>query len=228
VRADGDPLAPPRRYVDSGSPEWQAFLHDTQMALAAQQVEDIAFAREAGTLVVEGPWNDAPAIEVAYVGIAAGQRVPLKQVARSWRYEPAVIEIGGRPVRTIVQKPIAIRIELVGDVSGAIIRRPYGNSPVQSTGLIDGKDFYFRSRGEHWSMGVGGDDPVVKPEWHYEEPYGVWPEAGRITEDEAYSFIVKAVVLYRLGTPTMTKKTVDAGTASIMMAIGAHNDIDQK
>lgn len=225
--ADDNPLAPPRRYVDFGSPEGQAFLRDSQMALAAQQAEDIAFAREAGTLVVEGPWNDAPAIEVAYVGIAAGRRVPLKQVARSWRYEPAVVEVGDGPVRIIVQNPIAIRIELVGNVRGAMIRRPYGNAPVQSTGLIDGKDFYFRSRGEHWSMGVGGDDPVIKPEWYYEEPYGVWPSAGSITEDEAYAFIVKAVALYRSSTPTMTKKTVDAGTASIMTAIGARNDTDQ-
>ena len=72
-----------------------------------------------------------------------------------------------------------------------------GNCPVQAEGTIDGRPFYFRSRGEHWSMSIGGDDVVYDPEWHYEEEYGPWPDAGWISDDQAMAFIEKAAGLYR-------------------------------
>ena len=46
-----------------------------------------------------------------------------------------------------------------------------GNCPVQAEGTVDGKPFYFRARGEHWRMGIGGD-PVGDPEWSREEKWG--------------------------------------------------------
>ena len=68
-----------------------------------------------------------------------------------------------------------------------------GNCPVQAEGTIDGKPFYFRSRGEHWSMSIGGEDVVSNPEWRHEEEYGDGPfEAGWITEDEAREFMEKS------------------------------------
>lgn len=45
-----------------------------------------------------------------------------------------------------------------------------GNCPVQSEGTVDGKPFYFRARGEHWSMGIGGE-PVGEPEWYREREW---------------------------------------------------------
>jgi hypothetical protein len=71
-----------------------------------------------------------------------------------------------------------------------------GNCPVQAEGTVDGKPFYFRARGEHWSMGIGGE-PVGAPEWEYEEAYGEWPAAGWMSTDEARAFIAQAVELYR-------------------------------
>lgn len=78
-----------------------------------------------------------------------------------------------------------------------------GNCPVQAEGTIDGKRFYFRARGDSWSLEVhptsgGGylewpDDPEV---WRYEEDYGVWPDAGWMEESEARGFIDKAAALY--------------------------------
>jgi hypothetical protein len=70
-----------------------------------------------------------------------------------------------------------------------------GNCPVQGEGTIDGQEFYFRARGEHWSIGIGGD-PVGEPEWYYEEGYGSWPDAGWMPEDEARAFIMAAAGRY--------------------------------
>jgi hypothetical protein len=72
----------------------------------------------------------------------------------------------------------------------------YGNCPVQAEGHFGGERFYFRSRGARWSMNIGGRDVVGNPDWRYEEPYGEFPDAGYITEDQARDFINKAILLY--------------------------------
>ena len=78
-----------------------------------------------------------------------------------------------------------VKIDLIG-----------GNCPVQAEGTVDGKPFYFRARGEHWSMGIGGD-PVMNPEWEHHEEYGAVPfAAGWMELDEARAFIDKAVAIY--------------------------------
>lgn len=52
-----------------------------------------------------------------------------------------------------------------------------GNCPVQGEGTINGVPFYFRARGEHWSMSIG-EDPVgisvyeYKKGWYKSEPWG--------------------------------------------------------
>lgn len=77
-----------------------------------------------------------------------------------------------------------------------IIESLGGYCPVQAEGTVNGKPFYFRSRGDQWAMNIGGDDIILEPGWRYEEDYGVWPEAGWITLDEARSFIQKAAEMY--------------------------------
>jgi hypothetical protein len=73
-----------------------------------------------------------------------------------------------------------------------------GNCPVQAEGTVDGKEFYFRARGEAWSMQIGGQDVVGNPEWSYGEDYGDEPfAAGWMSEEEARAFIDKAIGLYR-------------------------------
>jgi hypothetical protein len=99
-----------------------------------------------------------------------------------------------------------------------------GMCPVQAEGTIEGKPFYFRSRGAHWSLEVGepstrifyaltglieelegapaADDEAEagaaenEPIWRYEEAYGVWPDAGYITDEEARTFITKGAQIY--------------------------------
>ena len=71
-----------------------------------------------------------------------------------------------------------------------------GNCPVQAEGHIGGKTkFYFRARGEHWTLGIGRE-PVDSPDWEYGEDYGTWPDAGWMTVDEARAFIDKAIKIY--------------------------------
>jgi hypothetical protein len=71
-----------------------------------------------------------------------------------------------------------------------------GNCPVQAFGTVNGKPFYFRARGEHWSMSIGGVDCIGAPEWHYEEPFGTWPEAGWMSEEQAEQFLRAAAERY--------------------------------
>lgn len=73
-----------------------------------------------------------------------------------------------------------------------------GNCPVQGEGTVNGKPFYFRARGEHWTMGIGGD-PVGEPDWYCEEPYGSWPDAGWMPREEAEAFLRSAAARYASG-----------------------------
>lgn len=67
-----------------------------------------------------------------------------------------------------------------------------GNCPVQAEGTVDGQPFYFRARGDHWSMSIGGSDVVGKPDWYYDEPYETWPDAGWMSIKEAEAFLHRA------------------------------------
>lgn len=75
-----------------------------------------------------------------------------------------------------------------------------GNCPVQSQGTINGDPYYFRARGEHWSVGIGGGDPVSEPEWYKERPWGGGPyEAGWMPEDIARQIIQECADEYMCG-----------------------------
>ena len=77
-----------------------------------------------------------------------------------------------------------------------------GNCPVQAEGAIGGKEFYFRARGNSWSMSIGGDDVVLAPEFYHKEEWGDGPyAAGWMPLDVAIGFIAKAIGLY-CATPT--------------------------
>jgi len=82
-----------------------------------------------------------------------------------------------------------------------IIKELGGMCPVQGEGTINGEKFYFRARGEHWSMSIGekedscyGPDSIyIDPVWYYEEAYGTEMfAAGCMEPEEAIQFIAKA------------------------------------
>ena len=75
-----------------------------------------------------------------------------------------------------------------------------GNCPVQAEGTIDGKPFYFRARGSHWTLSIGGVDPVDKPDWFWHESYGNGPfDAGWMPVDEAEAFLRAAAGRFHRG-----------------------------
>ncbi len=206
-----DPLSVmPRRYADATPEDFAAFSD----AMQKQHANDEAFARANDAVVMEGPWDGVAAQPVAYIGIAEdGARVRLPAIAHAWRYSPVVGSFrpaGTNEELTIRRVPAAgsilvKRVLLGPPMPGMVVGRAGGIAPVQSKGVVDGRDYYFRARGTHWSYSVGGAEVSGSPDWYYEEPYGDWPDAGGMTPDEAYQFIEKAVTLYRAGAPSMAK-----------------------
>jgi hypothetical protein len=219
------PSEPPRRYLEYGE-ALQAFEERAKKSRIEQE-GDIAFALENGAIVIEGPWDDLPAQKVAYVGVdITGRREALAAINSNWRFSPVgkpiVTDSGAGEMKVVLRDlpdVIAIRIPLGRSMPGMVVGRAHGRAPVQSYGVIDGRDYYFRSRGEHWSMSIGAS--ASKPDWYYEERYGTWPEAGSISDDQVYNFIAEAASKFRAGAPTAAERTIDRGTASILAAIGA-------
>ncbi|WP_416064438.1 hypothetical protein ACK9YZ_15705 [Rhizobium sp. ZK1] len=179
-----------------------------------QNADDLAWASANETPVNEGPWGDVPSVRIFYVGInTAGERIRLPQISSFWRYKPSGVQLAcsddharDAPHQTYYLSgpgPSVVRIELGPSMPGILIERPRGNQPVQSTGLIDGKDFYFHESDGFWSLSVGGTDVVDQPDWYYEEEHDAPDE---LSEEAVYSLIAKGAALLRSGTPTMTVK----------------------
>jgi len=75
-----------------------------------------------------------------------------------------------------------------------------GNCPVQAEGTINEIPFYYRARGDRWSLSIGAD-PIRAPEWTHVEICGAAYEAGWMEEDEAKDHLEKALALYAAGRP---------------------------
>lgn len=93
---------------------------------------------------------------------------------------------------------MVVEIEMIG-----------GNCPVQAVGLIDGQPFYFRARGDGWSLSVGSDfedqssigvhglDVVGNPKWIHNEDWGDGPyDAGWMPVEIAKEMIEKGAALF--------------------------------
>lgn len=85
-----------------------------------------------------------------------------------------------------------------------------GNCPVQAQGKIDGEPFYFRARGQAWSlsigsndrmrgsMGVHGRDVIGNPKWYHREEWGEDEfSAGWMPYETAREMIEKGAALFR-------------------------------
>ncbi|KPH08570.1 hypothetical protein CO657_15575 [Rhizobium acidisoli] len=173
--------------------------------------DDLAWANANVTPVNEGPWGDVPGVQVFYIGInLAGERIRLPQLSSFWLYKPTGVHLADSdnrdphaPHQTYYLSgpgPGVVRIELGPSMPGILIERPNGSQPVQSTGLIDGKDFYFRESDGFWSLSVGGADVVDQPDWYYEEEHDAPDD---LSEEAVYGLIAKGATLLRSGAPTM-------------------------
>ena len=180
---------------------------DQLQARAKRNADDRAWALANVTPVVEGPWGSIASKKVFYFGInTAGERIKLPEVSNLWRWKPDGIEIAvsnGVPDTYCVVPSgpdVVVPIQLGPLMPGILMERLTGSQPIQTTGLIDGKDFYFRERDGFWSLSIGGADVIAKPDWLYAK--------GQYTldvpdNDAVYDLIAKVAALYRHGVPTM-------------------------
>jgi hypothetical protein len=82
---------------------------------------------------------------------------------------------------------------------GVIINNQGGVCPVQIDGTVDGTPFYFRARGEFWTLGIG-QEPIGEPDWFWGQRYSQEKYvAGWMPLDEARSFLFEAIARYRSG-----------------------------
>lgn len=85
-----------------------------------------------------------------------------------------------------------------------------GACPLQIEGTIDGETFYFRARGERWSMGIGGD-VVMSPVWSMSGPWGHTKfEAGWMPEHIGQAIVEKCCELWRVAQYRLTPEEVAA------------------
>ena len=81
--------------------------------------------------------------------------------------------------------------------SGILYEWTCDGAPLQAEGMIDGNPFYFRSRGNYWSVGIGGE-PVCDPAWEYGEDYGAEAfDASWMPKEIGAAFIAKAADMWR-------------------------------
>lgn len=84
-------------------------------------------------------------------------------------------------------------------MQGLVIDASGGNCPLQIEGTIDGAPFYFRARGQHWTMGIGGDDVVMFPDWVVRQRWGDGPfAAGWMPEHIGQAIVEKCCELWRV------------------------------
>ncbi|MBP2563377.1 hypothetical protein J2857_006176 [Neorhizobium galegae] len=79
----------------------------------------------------------------------------------------------------------------------------FGMAPVQAHGQIDGHFFYFRARGAEWKIEIGGsDDGKQLPFFWHSEEWGSWPDAGYMSQDQAFELIKQGAAMFREQRPT--------------------------
>lgn len=74
-----------------------------------------------------------------------------------------------------------------------------GLCPVEGEGSVDGYEFYFRARGQRWTLyvaAVAGEagDPLDASAWSTGAP---WAGAGYMSESEAWRLIGEGVATWR-------------------------------
>jgi hypothetical protein len=85
------------------------------------------------------------------------------------------------------------------DDSRVVIDALGGVCPVQAEGTVDSEPFYFRARGQRWTMSIGGD-VLDCADWRSGAPRGEGEyDAGWMSHDEAWEIIHREADLYLRG-----------------------------
>lgn len=75
-----------------------------------------------------------------------------------------------------------------------------GACPVQGEGTVDGRECYYRSRGEGWQFHVaapGSEDVFGDDAWSHSERCYVWPDGGWVSADVSRACIAQGVAAFR-------------------------------
>ena len=88
--------------------------------------------------------------------------------------------------------------------AGVVIGSAGGKCPVQAEGRIDEVPFYFRARGDAWSLEVGCGVALPGTEeclpaggWRVQMHYGRWPLAGWMSAAHVRICLMRAIEAYR-------------------------------
>jgi hypothetical protein len=84
-----------------------------------------------------------------------------------------------------------------------------GRSPVQGWGRVDGFPWFFRARGDAWSLEIA-EDPALYEEdfpevggevagWAAGERWGTWPDASVMTAEVVWSIVETCIARFRSG-----------------------------
>lgn len=111
-------------------------------------------------------------------------------------------------------------------MEGLIIAMQGGNCPVQIEGTIDGRPFYFRARGEHWSLEIhptadGGylSWPEDDAEWRIGAEWGDGPfVAGWMPIETALAIVEAGCALWRVASKWEPSDPRDLEVANKVMA----------
>lgn len=88
------------------------------------------------------------------------------------------------------------------NATGATLASFGGNCPVQAEGMVDGQTFYFRARGDAWSLDIGPEDTWHGDgAWRIDGDYGSGFDAGWMHKHEALGFMVEGIAAYRAARP---------------------------
>lgn len=110
-------------------------------------------------------------------------------------------------------------IPVEGGAGGADVAIDWigGNCPVQAEGTINGAPFYFRARGDSWSIEIGGgyvledaSKGIPASGFYLKRDYGDGPyDAGWMPVEEACGFIAEAAAEYAKGQADTATSTLD-------------------
>lgn len=135
-----------------------------------------------------------PYLAVALTSAALLLWLMKPRIPNFWEPVEAISE-RQRPISSFDWSPVEREVALArARQANVFIDNIGGWCPVQAEGTIDGHPFYFRSRGERWSLEIQADQP-----WSMGARYGTWPQAGYMPLDEAVELIIEGARAFRNG-----------------------------
>jgi hypothetical protein len=157
-----------------------------------REIKDVEMlARSEGFVVADGDWKPTKASSLSRLFQA------LRARGYDLEFEPTDPDAPLDLERLSLLPTTREELEALQDFT---LQELAGYCPVQAEGRVDGEFFYFRARGSHWRIEIGGSEAGTRgPKWWYSED---WPgetgfEAGYLSDEDAISCILRSVSTFR-------------------------------